>query len=96
MDSVLQAIPLNEIEMVEAKADYVTIHTSGKRYTVYSTMKGIENKLGQEDFVRVHRSYIVNKSRINSIEDNTLVIGEKLVPVGVTYRERLMSSLNLL
>lgn len=96
VDSQLVSIKMDSINMVEARADYVTIHTDNKRYTVYSTMKGIEAKLPPEDFLRVHRSFIVNKNRIDTIEDNTLVMGQKLIPVGVTYRERFMKKLNLL
>ena len=96
VDSRLVKIEMSDILFVEAKADYVTIHTPEKRYTVYSTMKGIVGKLSQDDFIRVHRSYIINRNKIDSIEDNTLVIGEKLTPVGVTYKERLMDRLNLL
>ena len=96
VDSQLISIKIDTIKLVEARADYVTIHTDSKRYTVYSTMKGIEAKLPTEDFIRVHRSFIINKNRIDTIEDNTLVLGQKLIPIGVTYRERFMKRLNLL
>ena len=96
VDSHLVGINIDEITMVEAMADYVGIFAGEKKYVVYSTMKGIESKLPPSVFVRVHRSYIVNINRINSIEDGTLTIGQKLIPVGVTYKEKLMNTLNLL
>ena len=95
-ESGLVALKISEIVFVEARADYVTIHTATKRYTVYSTMKGIESKLPPQDFIRAHRSYIINMRKIDAIEDNTLVLGQKLIPLGVTYKDKVMSNLNLL
>jgi two-component system, LytTR family, response regulator len=96
VDSRLVPVEMDKILYVEAKADYVTINTDEKRHTVYSTMKGIESKLPEEKFIRVHRSFIINKEKIDSIEDNLVVIGDKMIPVGVTYKDKLMDQLNLL
>ena len=96
VDHSLVGLDLDEIIMVEAMADYVRIYTPAKRYTVYSSMKGVVAKLPENLFMRVHRSYIVNLSKIESIEDNTVVIGGNLIPVGVTYQKTLMSRLNTL
>lgn len=89
-------IAFKDILMIESKSDYVTIHTQAKRYTIYATMKGVMEKLPEGDFERVHRSYIVPLQHIQSFEDNTLNVAGKLIPVGVTYRDRLISRLNLL
>ena len=96
VDSQLIGLDIAEITMVEAMADYVRIYGKEKRYTVYSSMKGIAAKLPADKFMRVHRSYIVNMAKIDSIEDNTLVLGGNLVPVGVTYQKHLMAKLNTL
>lgn len=95
-DTQLVGIRVDEIEYIEALADYVRIHTPDKRYTVYSSLKGIERRLPSEKFMRTHRSYIVNLDKIDSIEGNSLSIAEKSLPVGVTYHKALISRLNLL
>jgi two-component system, LytTR family, response regulator len=95
-DSVLIGLDIPKITMVEAMADYVRIYVGDKRHTVYSSMKGIDAKLPTSTFIRVHRSYIVNLSMIDSVEDNTITVAGHLVPVGVTYQKALMSRLNLL
>lgn len=95
-DAVLIGLEIDKITMVEAMADYVRIYVGDKRHTVYSSMKGIVSKLPESKFMRVHRSYIVNVSHIDSMEDNTLVVANQLVPVGVTYQKALMARLNLL
>jgi len=96
VDHQLVGLEIESISMIEAMADYVRIYAGEKRYTVYSSMKGIANKLPNDTFMRVHRSYIVNLKQIDSIEDNTLVIEKRLVPVGVTYQKVLMGRLNTL
>ena len=85
-----------DILWIEALGDYVTINTSKERYTVHSTMKGIESKLPSNDFVRVHRSYIIRIDRIAAIEGKILVIDKKLIPVSKSYKKGLMQRLNLL
>lgn len=96
VDSQLVGLNLDDILMVEAMADYVRIVVTDKRYTVYSSMKGLIAKLPPAKFMRVHRSFIVNVNRIDRIEDNTLVVGSNLIPVGVTYQKTLMARLNTL
>lgn len=96
VDNQLVGISLNDIFYIEALADYIKIHTPEKRYTVYSSMKGIENRLPVDKFMRVHRSFIVNLNRIESLEDNTLYVDGTSIPVGGTYQKKLMGRLNLL
>ena len=95
-DSKIQKIILNEILFIEAMADYVIFNTIKGKHIVHHTMKGIEKKLPESIFSRVHRSYIVNFDKIAYFEDMNCVINEKHIPVGVSYRERVFSRLNML
>jgi len=80
-------IMLNDILYIEGLKDYVKIYRGGKPVLTKSTMKNIEDKLPGEKFVRVHKSYIVALSRIESIENQRIIIGEKRIPVGDQYKE---------
>lgn len=84
----------SSIEYIEAFADYVQIHTKEKRYTVLSTMKSIHAKLGDTDFLRVHRSFIVALNKIESMSENALVVGKKQVKVSRKYKKELKERLN--
>jgi DNA-binding LytR/AlgR family response regulator len=97
-NSKLVKVYLKDIYYVEALKDYVIINTQYARYTVHSTMKDIEKKLGTIDFVRVHRSYIVRTDKIQAIENQTVILEneKKAIPVGGSYRDELLSKLNLL
>jgi len=96
VDSLLVGIEFNTILYVEAFGDYVKVTTAEKVYTTYNTMKSVEDKLPSSLFLRVHRSYIVNISKIKNIDQSNLLIEKKIIPVGNSYRESLMKKLNTL
>jgi DNA-binding LytR/AlgR family response regulator len=99
-NSSLVRIKYNDILWVEALENYVVINTMNDKFTIHFTMKSIENQLPMVKFKRVHRSFIVNVSRITSIEDNSVVIkladGRKIIPIGKSYREKLLREINLM
>lgn len=96
-DGKLFRLSYNNILFVEALADYVIFNTaSGKKHIVHHTMKGIEKRLPESIFSRVHRSYIINRDKIEKIEDLQVFIGEKTFSIGASYKESLMDKFNLL
>ncbi|MDX2172486.1 MAG: LytTR family transcriptional regulator DNA-binding domain-containing protein [Bacteroidota bacterium] len=97
-NSRLVKVLLKDIYFIEALKDYVTINTQYARYTVHSTMKDIEKKLGSSDFARVHRSFIARLDKIASIDSQNVILenDKKTIPVGGSYRDELMAKLNLL
>ncbi len=96
-NSRLVKVKSSDIYYVEALKDYVVINTAGARYTIHSTMKDIEKKLSQTDFVRVHRSFIVRIDKIIAIEQPNLILEEdkKLIPIGGSYKDDLAKRLNI-
>jgi DNA-binding LytR/AlgR family response regulator len=95
-DSRLVQINTNDLLWIEALGNYVIIHTTKEKLTVHTTMKEIEAKLSDVDFIRVHRSFIVRLDKIESIEDNFIVIIGKNISIGRAYKEELIKRLNLL
>jgi DNA-binding LytR/AlgR family response regulator len=95
-DSKIVRIAFDKILYVEALADYVIIRTETKKHIVHFTMKGLAGRLPEDHFVRMHRSYIVNLDKIEALEDNSLLIGEKYIPIGASYKEALLDQLNFL
>jgi len=90
-NSKLVKLKNDDIYYIEALKDYVVIHTMETRYTIHSTMKDIEAKMGSEEFLRIHRSYIVRLDKIATIEYPNLTLEkiEKVVPIGGSYRDEL-------
>ncbi len=96
IDRRLIKIDIPSIYLVEAKGDYIQVKTEDKNYTVHSTLKKIEDKLPSDLFLKVHRSYIINVSKIIDIEDNSVLIKKDVIPVSRSNRPELMRRLNLL
>jgi DNA-binding LytR/AlgR family response regulator len=94
-DAALVKVDIRQIQWIEALADYVALVTKDKKYICHSTMKSIEARLPAEQFVRIHRSFIVRIDQIDAIEDKTVFVGDKVLPVGGTYRDSLMGKINL-
>ncbi len=88
----LVKITVAEITHIEGMKDYVKIYLDGVNRPVLtkSTLKGIEEKLPTQDFMRVHKSFIVNLNRIESIRNREIKVGSWEIPVGESNLEALM------
>jgi two-component system LytT family response regulator len=96
MDTKLVRVDFKEVQYVEALGDYVHIVTNHSKLIVYSTMRAIEEKFPPSHFLRVHRSFIANINCIQALEDNSLLIRDKHIPVGQTYLRNVLQRLNRL
>lgn len=96
IDRRLIKIDIATINVIEAKGDYILIKTENQNYTVHSTLKKIEEKLPEDIFLKVHRSYVINFKKIIDIEDNSVLIAKDVIPVSRSKRPELMRRLNLL
>lgn len=94
-DSRLIRVNAKDILYIEANGDYVNIYTPKERFTILATMKSIGSRLQKIDFVRIHNSYIIRLDKIVEIEDETISLGEKLLPLGRTYKSAFFQKLNL-
>ncbi len=92
----LEKILLKDILWVEAYDIYAMIRTGNSQFLLSHSLKAVEDKFPSSHFIRVHRSYLVNKERIEAIEENEIVIGNKHIPIGKTYRDALMKKLSIL
>ncbi len=83
----IQKVYLNEILFIEGLKDYISIFTPAERIITLQNMKKMEDALPARNFIRVHKSYIVSINKIDSIERSRIFIGDKVIPVGDTYRD---------
>lgn len=92
-------VRISDILYIEGLKDYIKIFVSGQTKAILTlmSMKAIEQALPEDTFMRVHRSYIVNTSKISIIERNHIIIADHLIPVSESYRQAFaeyISSLN--
>ncbi|MBB1192625.1 DNA-binding response regulator [Flavobacterium sp. SOK18b] len=84
------------VNVIEAKGDYIHIKTDHKNYIVHSTMKKIEDKLPKDLFLKIHRSYIINVTKIIDIEDNSVLIAKDVIPISRSNKTELLKRINVL
>jgi DNA-binding LytR/AlgR family response regulator len=87
-DYKLMKINVDDILFVEGLKDYIKIYTRQKLYLTLMSMTAIEEKLPAGEFFRLHRSYIISLSKIDSISRHRVIIGEKFIPISLPYREK--------
>lgn len=81
-------VEINHILYIEGLRNYVAIHLKeGKRIITLQNMKSLEDELASLDFLRIHKSYIVNMTAVKTIEGNSLKIKETQLPIGGSYRK---------
>jgi two-component system, LytTR family, response regulator len=95
-DDKLIKVRKDDILFLESMRDYVKFVTPAKNYVTYSTLKNMEEKLNGQTFLKVHRSYIVNLSKIDDIRGNTIYILGNQIPIGKGHKEDLEARLNIL
>jgi len=83
----IQKVYLHQILFIEGLKDYISIFTTIERIITLQNMKKMEDTLPGKHFIRVHKSYIVALNKIDSIERSRIRIGDKIIPVGDTYRD---------
>jgi DNA-binding LytR/AlgR family response regulator len=87
-DFSLVKIPVADILYIEGLADYLKIYIKSRKTVVARmTMKDMIEKLPTNDFIRVHRSFIIPKNRIHSVRNNIIYLPECEIPIGKTYVE---------
>jgi DNA-binding LytR/AlgR family response regulator len=84
----IQKVYLHQILYIEGLKDYISIFTPTERIITLQNMKKMEETLPERHFMRVHKSYIVALNKIDSIERSRIFIGDKVIPVGDTYRDQ--------
>jgi DNA-binding LytR/AlgR family response regulator len=87
VDNSLEKVLFDELFYIEARMNYILLHTRDRKLIVYLTLKGLLQSLPADRFIQVHKSFAVNKDNIKSIRGNTLHLGHAEVPVSQHYQE---------
>lgn len=88
-------INFKDIKYIEGQKAYVTFHTEQKKITALVSLKELEEALPSDQFLRIHKSYIVAVSEIQSLEGNQVEIGQVTLPVGKNYKEDVLKLFGL-
>ncbi len=97
-NNVLNRIKYSEIYWIKSDGNYCNIHTEKKKFVTKVSLVSMMKKLERLEFMRVHKQYIVPVKRIENINlfNNMLYVGEKMIPIGRSYKSNLVKQLNLI
>ncbi|CAN5256314.1 LytTR family DNA-binding domain-containing protein [soil metagenome] len=86
----LEKIKMQDVLYIEGMSNYIIVHTQQKKYVAYLTFKGIEEKLPQHLFIRIHKSFLVSVNAIQTIDVNEVRLENCSLPVSKSYREEVI------
>ena len=89
-DSKFEKVFYREVRYIEALQNYAIIHTEARKLITYITMTSLESQLPHDQFLKVHKSYIISIRQIKAIEGNELLIGETRIPISRNLRDEVM------
>lgn len=94
-DGVQHKIEPTEIKYIEAYGNFVKIQLTNQQLLTASTMTKMLQKLDSQHFVRIHKSFIVNLKKIEKLEGNRLIIANKKLPIGTSYKQVVLQKIGL-
>ena len=92
-DNKLVKVAFNDILFIEALQNYVVVHTQEKKLITYLTFKSVEEYLPSSQFLKVHKSFIVSATKIDSIEGNDIRIAQHHIPISRNLKDEVMERL---
>ena len=86
-------VKLDDITHIESDSEYVVFHVNGKKIMSYQSLKSLEKSLNSSQFIRVHRSFIVNKSKVTGLKARDLLLTTISIPVSDSYYDKIKKEL---
>lgn len=92
-DGKTYKLAFEDLHYVHARGDYVKMHGRGKTLVCKDSLKRLSEQLPPEQFVRIHKSYLISLAQVQYIEGNQVKVGEQLLPIGASYKEGFLERL---
>lgn len=93
-DKKIHQININDVFFIESLGDYVKVFTENEFLITYKTLKVMYDSLPKNQFIQVHKSYIINKNKLEYIEGNVAIINSYKIPLGQKYKKGFLDSFN--
>ena len=89
----IHRISFDDIQYIQSMREYVAYYTPNGRILSLNSLKKLEVDLPENQFLRIHKSYIISKSKVSTLEGNMVHIGKEKIPIGASYREEVLKDL---
>ncbi len=86
-------IKLDDLLYIQSMREYVAYYQQSGRILSLDSLKSLEKRLPGDRFIRIHKSYIIAKSKVRALEGNLVHIGKEKIPIGASYREKVLEEL---
>lgn len=95
VDKTLHKIDTNNIIYIESDRNYITVITDKKKLSYIDSLKNWSEKLPKNQFIQVHKSFIINRTFVEKISGNEIYVQGNRIPIGRTYKQELLKQLNI-
>ena len=95
VDKTLHKIETNSILYIESSRNYITVITDKKKLSYIDSLKNWSEKLPKNQFIQVHKSFIINRIFVEKISGNEIYVNGTRIPIGRTYKQELLKQLNI-
>lgn len=92
-DNQIEKVNYDDLVYAESMMNYVLLYTSTRKMIVYLTLKSLEEQLPESLFIKVHKSFIVNRDKIKSIEGNMINMGTEKITISQNLREKVLKEI---
>ena len=92
-ESKYEKVNYSEVRYIESLQNYVTIHTTSKKLITYMTLTSIESQLPADQFLKVHKSYLISIAHVQAIEGNEIIVEKARIPMSRALREQVMNQI---
>jgi DNA-binding LytR/AlgR family response regulator len=86
----IHRIKYDDIQFIQGMREYVAYYTPHGRVLSLQSLKGLEEELPADRFIRIHKSYIIAIEKVNTLEGNLVHIGKEKLPIGASYRDAVL------
>jgi len=93
-DKKLHQIKIDDIFFVESLGDYIKIHLQNTTLVTYKTLSKMYYDLPKSNFIQIHKSFIINKNKVNYVEGNMVIINTNKIPLGMKYKKAFLQFFN--
>jgi DNA-binding LytR/AlgR family response regulator len=95
VDKTMHKIVLNDILYIESNRNYITVTTTSQKLSYIESLKNWREKLAENNFIQVHKSFIINSRFVSKLSGNEIYINNTRIPIGRTYKQLLLKKLNI-
>lgn len=95
VDKTHHKIIVDDILHIESDRNYITVITKNKKLSYIESLKNWKERLPEEKFIQVHKSFIINKTYVDKISGNEIYINDNRIPIGRTYKKELLQKLDI-